>query len=88
VNPAPASNGTARRLRNSSEKPAARTVVMTVIVCSQCGQRFSISHDLISQDAELAERQGTWLRDRFVWDHIQESKHKATIALPGSAEIT
>ena len=87
MNPAPASNGTARRLRNSTEKAFPRTVVMNVVVCGQCGQRFSISHDLVSQNAELAERQGTWLLDRFVWDHIQENKHRATIALPGSAEI-
>jgi hypothetical protein len=60
---------------------------MNVVVCGQCGQRFTISHDLISQDAGLAERQGAWLLDRFVWDHIQDSKHRATIALPAAAEI-
>lgn len=87
MNLAPASNGTARRLRNSVEKAAARTVVMNVVVCGQCGQRFIISHDVISQDAALADRQMVWLLDHFVWDHIQENKHKAMITLPASAEM-
>lgn len=60
---------------------------MNIVVCSQCGQRFSISHDLISPDADLAERQVAWLLDRFIWDHIQESKHRATITLPAAAEM-
>jgi hypothetical protein len=60
---------------------------MNVVVCTQCGQRFTISHDLVAQDANLAERQGVWLLDRFVWDHIQETKHRATITLPASSEM-
>jgi hypothetical protein len=86
VNPAP-TNGTARRLRNTIEKAAARTVVMSVVVCTQCGERFTISHELACQDAALAERQATWLQDHFVWDHIQETKHRGMITLPASAEM-
>jgi hypothetical protein len=87
VNSAPASNGTARRLRHKAESAAARNVVMSVVACSQCGQRFAISHDPASQDPALAERQAAWLQDHFVWDHIQESKHRALITLPGSSEM-
>jgi len=87
VNTTPVSNGTARRLRHKTENAAARTVVMSVVVCPECGQRFAISHDPASQDALLAERQAAWLKDHFVWDHIQENKHRALIMLPASADM-
>jgi hypothetical protein len=88
VNTLPAQNGTARRLRQKTETAAARTsIVMSVVVCPECGQRFAISHDPAAQDPVLAERQATWLQDQFVWDHIQESKHRALIMLPASADI-
>jgi hypothetical protein len=91
VNANPASNGTARRLRfkqdNTNESAAARNMVMSVVVCAECGERFAISHNLLSQDAALAERQAVWLQDIFVWDHIQETRHRATIVLPASCDM-
>jgi hypothetical protein len=60
---------------------------MSVVVCVECGERFAISHNPASQDEALAERQAAWLRDHFVWDHIQESRHHALITLPASAEM-
>lgn len=87
VNSGPTPNGTARRLRHKAENAAARNVLMSVVVCAECGERFAISHDPALQDAALAERQAVWLRDHFVWDHIQETKHRALITLPASADI-
>jgi hypothetical protein len=88
VNTLPAQNGTARRLRQKTETAAARnSIVMNVVVCPECGQRFAISHDPASQDPDLAQRQSAWLKDQFVWDHIQENKHRALIMLPASADM-
>jgi hypothetical protein len=88
---APGPNCTARRLRfkkeSTTESAATRNVVMSVVVCAECGERFAISHDSLSQDAALAERQAAWLRDHFVWDHIQETRHRALIILPASADM-
>ena len=78
---------TAKRLRRTGENVSARSVVMTVVECVQCGQRFAIGHHPASQNAGLAEKQATWLQDRFVWDHIQESKHQGSITLPAVAEM-
>ena len=55
---------------------------MTTVVCDQCGVRFQITHRMPMHDEALAKRQATWLADQFVWDHIQESKHRASIDLP------
>ncbi len=56
--------------------------VVKTVTCDQCGERFQITHPTASQDEQLAERQAAWLADRFVWDHIQETKHRASIDLP------
>lgn len=82
----------AKRMRHSSAPPApgappARTQVIQVVVCQQCGDRFAISHDLTALDPELAERQAAWLADRFVWDHIQETKHRSSVTLPAAEEL-
>ncbi len=83
-----ASSGTAKRLRQvSASALPAKTLVMKLVVCGQCGERFAIGHDPASSDPELAERQATWLQDHFVWDHIQESKHRSSIELPASGEL-
>jgi hypothetical protein len=82
-----ASSGTAKRLRHTAESGPSKTLVMKLVACSQCGERFSIGHDAASSDPELAERQAKWLEDHFVWDHIQESKHRSSIALPAWDEI-
>lgn len=57
-------------------------IVMTDVVCDQCGMRFQITHRAGQMDSGLAERQAAWLADQFVWDHIQELKHRASIELP------
>jgi hypothetical protein len=63
------------------------TVVMATVVCSECGERFVVAHRPALQDLSLAEQQGVWLKDRFVWDHIQENKHSGSIRLPGWREL-
>jgi len=82
----------AKRMRQSGAAPAlgtqpARTQVVKVVVCQQCGDRFAISHDLTALDPELAERQAAWLADQFVWDHIQENKHRGSVTLPATDEL-
>lgn len=57
-------------------------VTMTEIVCGECGMRFQITHRASASDAALAERQAAWLADQFVWDHIQDNKHRGSIDLP------
>lgn len=80
--------GTARRVRRRSENVPARSgVVMNVVECGNCGERFEISHDAASQDPQLAERQAAWLQDQFVWDHIQENRHRGLINLPQANEM-
>lgn len=80
-------SGTAKRLRQNGKAAPPRNVVLNIVECSQCGERFAISHDCDSQDPALAERQSLWLKDQFVWDHIQENKHRSTITLPASSEM-
>jgi hypothetical protein len=82
----PRSNGTAKRLRQNKEG-GPDTVVMTTVLCEQCGERFTIGHPAKCQDPALATRQAAWLAEQFVWDHIQESKHHSSIRLPGSHEM-
>jgi hypothetical protein len=77
----------AKRLRHTVENAPARNVVMQIVECFQCGQRFAISHSPASQDVQLAEKQATWLKDRLVWDHIQENKHPGSVLLPAVADI-
>jgi len=82
----PISNGTARRLRRNGES-ASHDIVMTTVVCEECGERFALAHRPAFQDAGMAERQAVWLKDTFVWDHIQEQKHSGSIRLPGWSEM-
>lgn len=60
---------------------------MNEVACNSCGERFEISHKAASQDAALAQRQAAWLQEQFVWDHIQEHKHRGSISLPASDEM-
>jgi hypothetical protein len=79
---------TAKRLRQlSANTPPSRTVVMKIVACGQCGERFAIGHDPALADPKLAERQAVWLEEQFVWDHIQESKHRGSIALPEASAL-
>jgi hypothetical protein len=80
--------GVARRVRRRSENAPARSdVVMNVVACHNCGERFEISHKAASQDSQLAMRQAEWLQDHFVWDHIQENKHRGSIFLPAAEDM-
>jgi hypothetical protein len=79
-------NGVAKRLRNNAEPGLTTASFMEAVVCSNCGQRFSIQSELGLQDAELAARQAAWVADRLVWDHIQERKHQASMDLPDLSE--
>jgi hypothetical protein len=84
----PGPHGTAKRLRKSTESvPNENVVVMTTVVCYQCGEKFSITHRSSCSDQALAARQAVWLEDKFVWDHIQENDHPGSIQLPGSGEM-
>jgi hypothetical protein len=58
-----------------------------IVVCPQCGERFLIAREVPCADAALAERHGIWLLDKFVWDHIQENKHRSMIPLPSAEEM-
>jgi hypothetical protein len=80
------SNGTAKRMRKNTES-APETVVMTTVVCDQCGERFAIGHREAFQDINLAKKQAVWLDDQLVWDHIRESKHHGSIRLPALHEM-
>jgi hypothetical protein len=80
------SYGIAKRLRHNSES-LTNLVVMSITVCEQCGARFAIGHRPALQDPGLAARQAVWLRDQFVWDHIQENKHPGSKPLPGLHEF-
>lgn len=80
--------GIAKRQRKNAPAGAPDDkVVMCVVACDQCGERFAIQHSLSTQDAGLARRQAAWLADRFVWDHIQESHHAHSIELPAAAAM-
>ena len=74
-------NGVARRVRGIAEHPS-NAVLMETVVCTQCGQRFTIRHAAILQNQELAKKQASWVEEQLVWDHIQERKHHGTIELP------
>lgn len=60
----------------------------SLVVCPQCGDRFSLAHKVPCSDPYLVERHVEWLLDQFVWDHIQENQHRHTIALPNAEELT
>lgn len=62
-------------------------MVLKVVECSECGESFAIGHDPACPDQALAERQAAWLQERFVWDHIQENKHRGSIVLPAWDEL-
>ena len=82
------SNGVAKRLRQTRVgAPSSRYQLMEVVVCGQCGDRFAITHEIAVADTSLAVRQAAWLQDQFVWDHIQESKHRSSVALPAAEEL-
>jgi hypothetical protein len=84
----PRDKGIARRIRRRSENtPPRLDIVMNQVACDSCGERFEISHQAASQDPALAERQVAWLQEQFVWDHIQENRHRASINLPGPDEM-
>jgi hypothetical protein len=78
-------HGTAKRLRNSVPIQT-YSVTMTTVKCEQCGEKFAIAHRTELQDAPLATRQAAWLSEKFVWDHIQETKHTGSIRLPFLAD--
>lgn len=82
------SHGVAKRLRQSGAGAASsRFQVMQIVGCGQCGDRFAITHESVAADPELAARQAAWLEDQFVWDHIQETKHRSSVALPAAEEL-
>jgi hypothetical protein len=74
-------SGIAKRLRKNTRN-APDTVTMTTVICEQCGERFAIGHQAAFQNPGLAHRQAVWLAEKFVWDHIQETKHHGSIRLP------
>lgn len=79
-------NGCAKRLRDSDEV-STDMATMQIVVCDECGVRFGIGHYYMTQDVALAARQANWLIQQFTWDHIRESKHHQSIALPAACDI-
>jgi ribosomal protein L32 len=77
--PRPLKQRTAKRLRKN---PGEQLQTVLIVTCPQCGDRYSIAHQVPCPDPTLAERNAAWLQDRFVWDHIQESRHRGSILLP------
>lgn len=75
----------ARRLRKHT---GAAVDSDLIVVCPQCGDCFSIAHEVPCLDPCLAQRHAQWLLDQFVWDHIQENKHRGSIPLPNADELT
>lgn len=71
----------ARRMRGTAEA-VSDAHSMETVVCSKCGQRFAIRHDVTSLNVELAKKQVSFVTEQLVWDHIQERKHHGTIELP------
>jgi hypothetical protein len=55
---------------------------MKTVTCETCKEVFAIEHRTGAEDPALAERQSTWLAERFVWEHIQEKSHSGSIPLP------
>lgn len=78
--------GTAKRMGKKAES-APNIVIMKIVTCEDCGAQFAIGHDMSVRDADLASRQAAWLLDQLVWDHIQENKHRGSVALPACDEI-
>ena len=76
---------TAKRLRKQNEMCIGSELI---VVCPQCGDRFSISREVPCLDPSVAKQHSEWLLDHFVWDHIQENKHRGSIALPNAEELT
>jgi hypothetical protein len=79
------SYGMAKRRRRNGQSES-RNIVMATVACDQCGAQFVITHRPAFEDASLAQRQVLWLKDRFVWDHIQEHKHAGSTMLPALPE--
>ncbi len=77
----------ARRQRKNALEPLEGKIIMRVVVCDRCGERFAIQHSLFTQDAGLAVQQAVWLADKFVWDHIQEIHHRHSIELPPATAL-
>jgi hypothetical protein len=82
----PNSYGIAKRLRHNADG-VSKSAVMAIVVCDECGERFAVTHRAPFEDAPLAERQAAWLKDRFVWDHIQETRHSGSVRLPAWQEM-
>ena len=75
---------TAKRLRKQTGILPTSSLV---VVCPQCGDRFSIAREVPCLDPALAERHAAWLQDQLVWDHIQENKHRGSVRLPTASEM-
>jgi hypothetical protein len=73
--------GHAKRMRNS-HAVLTKLVSMARVHCETCGFQYAIEHPAGTQDEALAQRQAEWLAERFVWDHIQETRHPGSIPLP------
>lgn len=81
VAPGESDYGRAKRMRTSHD-PLVGIVTMRTVHCEKCGFHYAIEHRVGSEDPALASRQAVWLAEHFVWDHIQENKHQASIRLP------
>lgn len=70
--------GTAKRLRKSEVPPSD----VAVAICNQCGDRFLIARNPTIVNVQILDKHLLFLQEQFVWDHIQENKHRSSIRLP------
>jgi hypothetical protein len=87
LNPGPPRIPTAKRLRKQNASAGLLESTNFIVACPRCGDRFAVSPEGPFADPDLAARHTTWLLDRFVWDHIQENKHRSSIPLPTDEEL-
>jgi transcription elongation factor Elf1 len=61
----------------------ADSVEMGVVICDNCGARFTITQPAHHQNMDAAERQATWLERKLEHDHANGFEHDDAIDLPG-----
>ena len=58
-------------------------VEMGVVICDNCGLRFTITQPSHHRNTDAAERQASWLEKHLAHDHENGFEHEDTIDLPG-----
>lgn len=61
----------------------ADSVGMGIVICDNCGARFTITQPAQHRNPDAAERQASWLERRLAHDHESGFEHDDAIDLPG-----